>query len=97
MDHMGGWWILFFVIPFWFMRPRYWRRRSRDWDDDDRGASRERERNLDRLDQAVRARLELIDQLDSRVAELENRLDFTERLLAQRMQDPVTPSRVVAP
>jgi hypothetical protein len=36
------------------------------------------------IDDAVRARLELVEQLETRVSELENRLDFTERLLAQR-------------
>ncbi|HEU4648797.1 MAG TPA: hypothetical protein VFS33_07020 [Gemmatimonadales bacterium] len=36
------------------------------------------------LDEGVRARLELVEQLESRVTELENRLDFAERLLAGR-------------
>jgi hypothetical protein len=36
------------------------------------------------LDEGVRARLELVEQLESRVTELENRLDFTERLLMNR-------------
>jgi hypothetical protein len=46
------------------------------------------------LDEGVRARLELVEQLESRVTELENRLDFTERLLAGRSAaDPAaTPS-----
>jgi hypothetical protein len=35
------------------------------------------------LDEETRARLATVDQLESRVSELENRLDFTERLLAQ--------------
>jgi hypothetical protein len=39
------------------------------------------------LDESVRARLELVDQLETRVTELENRLDFAERLLAERKED----------
>src|SRR5687768_8695712 len=35
------------------------------------------------LDDESRARLAVVDQLETRVSELENRLDFTERLLAQ--------------
>src|SRR5689334_16334560 len=46
------------------------------------------------LDEGVRARLELVEQLESRVAELENRLDFTERLLAGRAAtDPAATPR----
>ncbi len=36
------------------------------------------------LDEETRARLATVDQLETRVSELENRLDFSERLLAQR-------------
>jgi hypothetical protein len=36
------------------------------------------------LDEETRARLAAVDQLEARVSELENRLDFTERLLAER-------------
>jgi ubiquinone biosynthesis protein UbiJ len=36
------------------------------------------------LPEEVRVRLENVDQLESRVAELESRLDFTERLLSER-------------
>jgi hypothetical protein len=39
-------------------------------------------REVNRLD----ARLAVLEQLEGRVAELENRLDFTERLLAQRSE-----------
>jgi hypothetical protein len=35
-------------------------------------------------DEETKARLALVDQLETRVSELENRLDFTERLLAER-------------
>jgi hypothetical protein len=36
------------------------------------------------LEEQTRARLAIVDQLETRVSELENRLDFTERLLAER-------------
>lgn len=47
------------------------------------GRSEDSER-LERLDR----RLAELDSLDGRVAELENRLDFTERLLAARREEP---------
>lgn len=82
---IGGWWIVFFFLPFFFWRRAGWGRSrgqrsggERSWDP---GPSRPPE-----LDEGVRARLELVDQLESRVAELENRLDFAERLLAERKE-----------
>jgi hypothetical protein len=72
---IGGWWIIFFFLPFMFWRRSAWGRPDR------RTTARQLE-----LDESVRARLELVDQLESRVAELENRLDFTERLLADRKE-----------
>jgi hypothetical protein len=82
---IGGWWIVFFFLPFFFWRRAGWGRSrgqrsgwERSWDT---GPSRPPE-----LDESVRARLELVDQLESRVAELENRLDFAERLLAERKE-----------
>jgi hypothetical protein len=73
---VGGWWIVFFFLPFIFWRRSGWGRHR-----DPRTASRPPE-----LDESIRARLELVDQLEARVAELENRLDFTERLLADRKE-----------
>ena len=73
---IGGWWIVFFFLPFVFWRRSGWGRRP-----DRRATPRQVE-----LDESIRARLELVDQLESRVAELENRLDFTERLLADRKE-----------
>ena len=52
-----------------------WGRRNRH--------SREDTRRLLDLEQAMAARDQEIDQLHERVAELETRLDFTERLLAK--------------
>jgi hypothetical protein len=64
---IGGWWIVFFVLPFLFLRRSRWR------------SYREPQPRPPELDESVRARLELVDQLETRVAELENRLDFADR------------------
>lgn len=72
---IGGWWIIFFFLPFFFWRRSGWR------------SSREPRPRAPELDEGVRARLELVDQLETRVAELENRLDFAERLLADRREE----------
>lgn len=75
-----AWWLvpLLLIVFFWgpFGRPR---RYGSDVRRVDRSRATVRE-----LDEAVRARLASIDQLETRVAELENRLDFAERLLAGR-------------
>jgi hypothetical protein len=67
------------------------RRYSRHWgadldreDDDD--PSR---KQLDAFREELDSRLAEIDTLHGRVAELENRLDFTERLLAERHEQPL--------
>jgi hypothetical protein len=70
---IGGWWIAFFFLPFLFWR-RGWRH----------SPNPRESRRPSELDDSIRARLELVDQLETRVAELENRLDFAERLLAER-------------
>lgn len=63
------WWVILPMMAFFCWRPR--------------GRSRHRERpERTELDEETRARLALVDQLETRVSELENRLDFTERLLA---------------
>jgi hypothetical protein len=71
---IGGWWIVFFFLPFFFWRRSGW------------GRYRNPPPRAPELDESVRVRLELVDQLESRVAELENRLDFAERLLAERKE-----------
>lgn len=77
MEHWGGWWIPLLVAFFFFCRPWWWGPRSRE----------PRAARSEELDRAIRARLDLVDQLETRVAELENRLDFTERLLAERRME----------
>jgi len=72
---IGGWWIAFFFLPFFFWRRLGW------------GRYRDPRPRTPELDESVRVRLELVDQLESRVAELENRLDFAERLLAERKEE----------
>jgi hypothetical protein len=66
-----------------------------DWDAEgrDRGASRE----VAELRSELEGRLADIEALNQRVAELENRADFAERLLASQrdpalLSTPVTPS-----
>jgi len=78
----GGWWI-FLLIALFFWGPWRWGRRMRRWERERYGPWRP---PLPRpeLDEAVKARLDLVDQLETRVSELENRLDFTERLLSER-------------
>ena len=70
---------MFWLIPFLFfcMVARHWRRER--WAHTFPGPSTRRERELgeDR---------DYVDSLERRVADLEDRLDFTERLLAQRNQ-----------
>jgi hypothetical protein len=70
---------MFWLIPFLFfcMVARHWRRER--WAHSFPGPSTRSERELD--DQR-----EYVDSLERRVADLEERLDFTERLLAQRNQ-----------
>jgi len=48
------------------------------------GGSSRRRREIDELRADLDGRLAEIDSLQTRVTELENRLDFTERLLAER-------------
>ena len=95
MDHHMGWmWIL---IPFFFFV--MFRRRSwMGWDH--RGNKRRFQRSMDtmrdhvettsagssRLSEELEDHRRYVDQLENRVAELENRLDFTERLLAGRQE-----------
>ena len=74
MEHgWAFWWIVPMMLFFWW-GPRC---RARDRH---RGAQRDRMEP----DEEMRTRLAAVDQLEARVSELENRLDFTERLLAER-------------
>jgi hypothetical protein len=76
---IGGWWIVFFVLPFIFWRRSGWGRYR---------SSRDAPRSAE-LEESIRERLQLVDQLEARVAELENRLDFTERLLSDRKESKI--------
>jgi hypothetical protein len=91
-------WVFWFPLILFLLFVLRWgpRRAPRGWGGDWRGGPHGRgwgphwdERRQPTvipapLDEGVRARLELVEQLESRVTELENRLDFTERLLAGR-------------
>jgi hypothetical protein len=70
---------MFWLVPFlvFVMMTRHWRRER--WIMAGRGVSPRLERELD--EQRV-----YVDGLERRVAELEERLDFTERLLARRSE-----------
>jgi hypothetical protein len=76
---MFGFAWMFWLIPFLFfcMMARHWRRER--WAHALPGGSPGVDRELDEY-------REYVDSLERRVAELEERLDFTERLLAQRNQ-----------
>ncbi len=82
----GGWWIPLLLLGIFFWGPWRWggRRPPRGWQRN--GPWHQPERPPE-LDEAVRVRLELVDQLETRVTELENRLDFAERLLAERREE----------
>ncbi len=74
------WWIVpMMVFGWWGPWARHHRRQDR------------RPEQVE-LDEETRARLAIVDQLESRVSELENRLDFTERLLAERTGGSPSPS-----
>jgi len=75
MEHAWAWWWIFPLMMFFWWGPHGRRHR---WERNTRPAARPE------LDEETRARLAMVDQLETRVSELENRLDFTERLLAGR-------------
>jgi hypothetical protein len=93
---MPGLWtvllVVFVVVPAvrWSLEgSRRGRRRGRmlggAWlEDAERAGHPLRQRDIDALRSELAERLGEIDLLNSRVAELENRLDFTERLLARQ-------------
>lgn len=74
MEHgWAFWWIIPMMMFFWWGPWGRHRHRSQ-WQRPERAE----------LDEETRARLAMVDSLEARVSELENRLDFTERLLAER-------------
>ena len=85
------WWIWAPLFLFFVIRPlrrrSYWRyRRWREFPD---GQDDRPRQDGPRDDAELRRREEQVELLESRVAELESRLDFTERLLAQRREPPL--------
>jgi hypothetical protein len=83
MSH-GGWWIPLLLLGIFFWGPWRWGRRPPRWN---RAGPWHQAEQAPELSEAVRARLDLVDQLETRVTELENRLDFAERLLAERREE----------
>lgn len=93
-------WVVFVIIPAvrWSVgwsssRNRWWR--VDGWSDDDgrRLSGGSTRRRVEQLQQELESRVGEIDLLNARVAELENRIDFAERLLAgQRDVGPVPSS-----
>lgn len=83
----GSWWIPMLLIGLFFWGPWRWgRRRTAPWGWHRQGRWQQTDRPPE-LDEAIRVRLEAVDQLETRVTELENRLDFAERLLAERREE----------
>jgi len=78
---MWGFPWMFWLVPvlLFVMMTRHWRRER--WAVAERGGALRLERELD--EQRV-----YVDGLERRIAELEERLDFTERLLARRSESP---------
>ncbi|MBI4502397.1 MAG: hypothetical protein HY700_14705 [Gemmatimonadetes bacterium] len=84
------WWIWFPILLLFlfgpFRRRRYWRYQG--WrESPPRPEGRSIEDSSKREEEQLR-RDEQIESLETRVAELESRLDFAERLLAQRRENP---------
>jgi hypothetical protein len=88
---MGFFGMLFWILVLWFVI-RWWRNSERcvgvgsrgTWDGYGRDAYRMRERSVPTSRPGERQ--EYIDSLESRISELEERLDFTERLLANQRE-----------
>ena len=85
---MGFFGMLFWIAVLWMVL-RWWRRSERCAAVGPRGYAPGwygRERYGDTEPARPDARQEYIDSLESRVTELEERLDFTERLIANRRE-----------
>jgi len=101
MFSMGWFWIA--IVVFFVMAPKWRRSRRGRWnamdrwdpfrddprDRDREGPSPEDKERQERHDAQV-------EQLETRVAELESRLDFAERLLAPRREAAPAPTRQAA-
>jgi hypothetical protein len=95
MDSHG--WVFWVVIPFFFFvffrggrrwgNPSMHRKMKRTMQQHIRAGARPDHADLDyKQDEELAEHRHYIDELEKRVAELENRLDFTERLLAGRRE-----------
>ena len=95
MDSHG--WVFWVVIPFFFFaffrggrrwgNPSMHRKMKRTMQQHIRAGARPDDGDLDyKQDEELAEHRHYIDELEKRVAELENRLDFTERLLAGRRE-----------
>jgi hypothetical protein len=88
---MGFFGMLFWILVLWFVY-RAWRRSERYVAVVPRGSwtgypwDRYATRDLPSPPAAPEVRQDYIDALESRISELEERLDFTERLLAKRQE-----------
>ena len=103
MDSHG--WIFWVVVPFFFFmffrggrrrwgNPSMHRKMKRTMQEHVREGARQDRGDLDyKQDEELAEHRHYIDELEKRVAELENRLDFTERLLAGRRESVVEESQ----
>ncbi len=92
-------WVVFVIVPAvrWSVgwsssRRRWWRVDGWDRNDDPRPLRSSSRRMVAGLQADLEARLGDIEMLTARVAELENRIDFTERLLAGQREATPTPA-----
>ena len=86
MASVGPWWTLIFFVVFVGPLVRFALHPGRDWRYGGRwyrDRDREREAELEAMTGELQGRIAQIDALESRVLELESRLDFAERLLAR--------------
>ena len=86
MASVGPWWTLIFFVVFVGPLVRFALHPTRDWRYGGRWyryRDREREAELEAMSGELQGRIAQIDALESRVLELESRLDFAERLLAR--------------
>ena len=89
---MGFFGMLFWILVLWFVI-RWWRRSERcvavgprGYWTEGHGRDRYRAGESSGLGPQSPERQDYIDSLESRISELEERLDFTERLLANRRE-----------
>lgn len=79
-----SWMIFIFAMAFMgpAMRYMFGREHGARWE----GKGRLQKRDAERLDAALAERDAVIEDLQHRLSEMESRLDFTERLIAQKSE-----------